>query len=108
GGSNDLPIVDLDNAIFSRTQIIRFDNFMVRFDTSTGELFRFRGTPQGPNANGTFRSIARAVDDPTSGFLEIQQFENATFLVDVVTGDTWILRRSGANNAAWVLVDTIG
>src|SRR5687768_10994598 len=86
----DLP-TNLD--IFSRTKIIKVNDVIVRFDTATGELFNFEGTLQGSTANGRFRSIAPPVSGSNSGFLEIKRIGQAAFLIDAVTGDTWILRQ---------------
>ncbi|MCI0366634.1 MAG: hypothetical protein L0219_22445, partial [Phycisphaerales bacterium] len=96
----ELPI-NLDNAIFPRTKIIKVDDVIVRFDTATGELFNFEGTLQGSNANGLFRNIAPPVSGSNSGVLEVKRIGQATFLIDVLTGETWILRQNSPNNASW-------
>lgn len=105
GGSSSSGLVgSLDNAVFARTKIIKFDDTVALFDSATGELFRFRGDLAGSNARGTFVPVARPVAESTSGFLQVQQIDNATFLIDAVTGDVWILRQRGRTNASWVPV----
>ena len=92
--------------VFSRVRIVEMDDTIFRLDTETGALSRFRGTESGRNARGSFVSVAPPLRSPTSGFVDIQQAGNATFLVDVVTGQTWILRQRGNSTAAWVEVST--
>jgi hypothetical protein len=92
--------------VFSRVRIIDLDDTVFRLDTDTGQLSRFRGTLTGRNARGTFVSVAPPLRDPTSGFVDIQQAGGAIFLVDRVTGQTWILRQRSSSNAAWIEVST--
>lgn len=101
-------IVDEDTGlIFSRTRVFEFDDEILRFDSATGETFVFVGTVSGASATGTWRLRVRAVREPTSGFLELQRAGDGIFLIDVVTGDTWVLRqREGIS--AWMLVRPIG
>lgn len=104
GGNNVITQSD----IFSRVQLVEVgDGEILRLDTQTGALFRFRGET-GRNARGTFISVARPLRDENSGFLELQRVGSATFLVDVFTGQTWILRQRSATNAAWIEVRVIG
>lgn len=90
--------------VFSRVRIIELDGDVFRLDTQSGALSRFRGTLTGRNARGTFDAVADPVSGSTSGFVDIQRAGDAIFLVDVVTGETWILRERG-NIAAWVRVN---
>jgi hypothetical protein len=102
--SNDNPpFITEGDALFSRAKIIELNGRVVRLDTATGEISRFKGDLSGGNARGTFREIARPVTGSTSGFLEVQQAGEGIFLVDVVTGQTWILRVRD-NNSAWIEV----
>jgi hypothetical protein len=94
--------------LFSRVQLIDVDDGVtLRLDRQTGALFRFRGET-GRNARGTFVSVARPLRENTSGFLEIHRAGRATFLIDAVTGNTWILRQRSATNAAWIPVNLLG
>jgi hypothetical protein len=95
--------------IVPRIQIIQFDDTVARFDTSTGEIHRFHGDLDKPNVRGQWVSHVRGVSGNTSGLLQIQKprgvrGEEAIFLVDVITGDTWLLRRRGAS-ADWDKID---
>ena len=92
--------------VFSRVRLIEIDDTIFRLNTETGALSRFRGTESGRNARGTFISVAPELRDPTSGFVDIQQAGGATFLIDTVTGRTWILRQRGNSTASWVEVTT--
>ena len=86
--------------IVSKVQIINFDQSVARFDTTTGEIHRFNGSLNKPNVRASWVLKVRGVRGGTSGYLDIQQAGGASFLVDQVTGDTWILRRRGTN-ASW-------
>ena len=99
-------VIQDPNLIVPRTRIIEFDEGVARFDTTTGSIDRFSGTLLGPNASGTWLRYARPVTS-TSGFLELQQIGDATFLVDSVTGNTWLLRRR-STLAAWIPVNVLG
>lgn len=110
----------------SATQIIvlpggqeKFDSDIARLDTTTGAVYRFRGDADNPNVRNTWELRVPAVETATSGILEIQRIaipgslrddqlgpQEATFLVDVVTGDTWILRHRASTNASWDPVKT--
>ena len=110
----------------SATQIIHlaggntnFDSNIARFDSSTGAVYRFRGDIDNSSVRNSWELRVPAVTEPTSGLLEIQriaspkaahpadpsQTQFATFLVDVVTGRTWILRHRASSNATWDPVD---
>ncbi len=103
----DGPVNNLSDSVFSRVQIMQFQNKVARFDTSTGAVQRFNGSLSPSNANGTWISFVQPVTTTTSGFLQIQEVDDATFLVDVVSGDTWILRRQG-NIGSWRKVNILG
>jgi hypothetical protein len=104
---NANPALDFDESIFSRVRIIEFQNMVVRFDTDTGSLMRFSGNLGQSNASGTWFAFVRPVNGQTSGFLKIEEAGSGVFLIDAVTGDTWILRRTG-NLGSWVKVKTLG
>jgi hypothetical protein len=92
---------------------------IARLDTRTGAVYRFRGDTTKPGVRNTWELRVAPVDEKTSGILEIQriiaphgelgrnpatidvELVPSTFLVDVVTGDTWILRHRASTNATW-------
>ncbi|MHC4082476.1 MAG: hypothetical protein ACYS15_15705 [Planctomycetota bacterium] len=96
---------------------------IARFDTRTGAVYRFRGDTTNPSVRNTWELRVAPVKEKTSGILEIQriiaphgelgrnpattevELVPSTFLVDVVTGDTWILRRRASTNATWDKVE---
>jgi hypothetical protein len=104
--------------LYPRTRIIAYDSGdqrerrdgVARLDTATGALYRFSGDLGNPNVRSVWVLEVPGVREATSGVLEIQRAEGvnpnvgATFLVDVITGDTWLLRRR-ADRAAWDKVD---
>lgn len=108
-GTGGLPtsqgpgVINDSDLIFSRVRLVEFDGSVARLDTATGEVSRFSGQLTGTAARGSWLRLARPLTDQTSGFLELQQVGGAAFLVDVVTGDTWLLRRRGSI-ASWVQV----
>ena len=97
-GRISTPAIDRD--IISRVRIINFNQSVARFDTVTGEIHRFNGDLGKPSVRCTWVPQVKGVKKKTSGFLEIQHAGGGTFLIDRVTGDSWLLRRRGTN-AAW-------
>jgi hypothetical protein len=91
--------------VLPATQIISFDDTIGRLDTATGAVYRLRGNLDNPSVRHTWALRVPPVDGPTSGLLEIQQATfnepGATFLVDIVTGRTWILQRRAGENGTW-------
>lgn len=90
-----------------------FDSDIAKLNTRTGEVHRFRGDVNVASVQNTWELRVAAVKEANSGILEIQKVPNfhdpapgheATFLVDVVTGKTWILRHRASTNASWNLV----
>jgi hypothetical protein len=98
-------VVNNEGLIFPAMRIIRFDDQIARFDTATGELRRFTGTVSGGAANGTWVRLVRPVTGGTSGFLSIRVVGAGTFLVDDVTGDTWVLRRASGAIGTWAPIN---
>lgn len=121
---------DRNEVYLSATSIIVYpdDRHSIgRFDSRTGAIYRFDGDLRNTSARNTWERVVPAVKEKTSGLLEIQQipaltqprtpafrerqrtqherwyddFEEATFLVDVVTGSTWILRLRDNANGTW-------
>ena len=82
---------------------------IARLDTNTGAVYRFRGNVDNPSVRNTWELRVPAVKGENSGLLEIQRLEfgstQATFLVDVVTGNTWILRHRASSNGTWDPID---
>jgi hypothetical protein len=92
---------------------------IARLDTRTGAVYRFRGDTTNPSVRNTWELRVPPVKEKTSGILEIQrivaphgelgrnpadidvELVPTTFLVDVVTGSTWILRHRASTNATW-------
>lgn len=91
------------------TQIISYDQTVGRLDTRTGALYMYRGELDNPSVRGYWELRVPAVNEKTSGMLELQRanFNDpaATFLVDTVTGKTWLLHRRGNHNGTWDAVD---
>ena len=93
----------------------KFDSSIARLDTRTGAVYRFRGNVDNSSVRNTWELRVGPVKLATSGLLEIQQVRPQkvtnqhdptprrleTFLVDIVTGDTWILRHRASTNATW-------
>ena len=102
---------------------VRNSSDIARLDTRTGAVYRFRGDTTNPSVRNTWELRVAPVKGKTSGILEIQRIiaphgelgrnptttevvlVPSTFLVDVVTGETWILRRRASTNASWDKVE---
>lgn len=90
--------------VLSRVQIINLNDTIARVDTANGEVHLFSGDSRSPSSRGQWRLYADGVRN-SSGYLEVQlplgvEARGTAFLVDVVTGQTWVLtRRSG--RATW-------
>ncbi len=112
--------------LFSATEIIdlpggdvNLDSNIARLDTRNGAIYRFRGNTDNPSVRNTWEMRVPPVTDETSGLLEIQTIvpakrtnvhdpterDPAVFLVDIVNGSTWILRRDASTNARWDAVE---
>ena len=92
---------------------IQNDSDIARLDTRTGAVYRFRGDIENSSVTNTWELRVPPVHEETSGLLEIQQVAPldrqgrlTTFLVDIVSGKTWILRRRANTNESWDVVDT--
>lgn len=96
--------------VFPRVSIIQWGDVSVaRFDSATGAVHRFSGDLDKPSTRAEWVLHVSPVRERTSGMLRFQQPHgthamDAPFLIDVVTGDTWILRRRGAG-ATWDKVE---
>ena len=104
-GTTQAQVINSPDLIFPRVRVINLDNTVTRFDTATGELLRFNGDLSGPSAKGLWLRLVRPVTQPTSGFLDVRQVGGGTFLIDLDTGQSWILRRNTALGS-WIVVQT--
>lgn len=91
--------------VLPKVRIVNFDNTVARFDTTNGALDRFEGSLRGDNVGGRWVQAVPAVKGPTSGMLQLQNsvgvenFSSAMFLVDTVSGRTWILELTDNDRA---------
>ncbi|NNF42423.1 MAG: hypothetical protein HKN62_05135 [Phycisphaerales bacterium] len=97
----------IDNAayILPAAQIISYDDTVARLDTATGAVHRLRGNLDNSSVQNSWELRVGPVTGATSGLLEIQKVTfhetDETFLVDIVTGRTWVLRRRASTNGTW-------
>ena len=96
----------------------KFDSDIARLDTRSGAVYRFHGNVDNPSVRNTWEMRVPPVKEGASGLLEIQQVvlpqrdtpldqvEPTTFLVDIVSGQTWILRARASTNASWDPIET--
>lgn len=93
----------------SATQVISWDETVGMLDTRTGAIYRLRGNLEKTSIRNNWEQRVPAVTGPHSGMLEIQRatfnHPEATFLVDVVEGHTWILKRTASTNRRWQRVE---
>ncbi len=116
GGHKQLTVnrADVRGFVVPASQIISFDDTVGRLDTRTGAIYRLHGVGtsalDNPSVKLTWEERVPAVKGETSGVLEIQRptfnRPDATFLVDIVTGKTWILRRRASSNRSWEPIET--
>lgn len=88
-------------------QVISYQEGVGLLNTTTGEIFELRGDLD--NSSSRLSWFPRVAGlSGTSGFLQVQSPRinrpNAIFLVDAVTGSTWILRDRGNHNGTWEAV----
>lgn len=92
--------------VLPKVRIVNFDEGVAKFDTTTGSLHRFAGSLRGDHVGGKWILSVPPVSGPTSGMLQIQNsvgvenFASTMFLVDAVTGRTWILELSNGDRRA--------
>lgn len=91
-------------AYFPAAQIFAFNEGIGKLDTRTGEIFELRGNLDNASTQVSWFSRVRPVVR-SSGTLQVQRADfnrpDAIVLVDLQTGDTWLLRARGNNNASW-------
>ncbi|MHC4990779.1 MAG: hypothetical protein ACYTGC_07335 [Planctomycetota bacterium] len=106
-GSYRQPVVY--DAYLAATQIISFDDTIGLLDTSNGAIYRLAGNLDNASSRLQWQRRVAPVAGSTSGLLEIQKATfnrpDATFLVDIATGQTWILRQRAGQNRSWEPVD---
>lgn len=84
--------------VLPKVRIISWDNTVARFDSADGSIYRFNGIIGPDDVRGQWVQAVPGVSG-ASGALQIQNpvgVENfgGTFLVDTVSGRTWILQRA--------------
>ena len=96
GAGSATVLLHAEDAVISPVEVFGWDTTAARLDTTTGEILVFNGDLHARSGRGQW---IEAVHGVTSGatYLDLQEANGAWFLVDVVTGDTWILRRDGAH-----------
>lgn len=86
------------------TQIVSYGEGVGLLDTRNGSISELRGSLDNPSSQLSWFLRVEGVEG-TSGHLEMQSPQwnrpDALFLVDVMTGETWILRDRGNNNGTW-------
>ncbi len=92
---------DGNRVVMPKVRIINWDNTVAKFDSSTGAIYRFHGDLRTDDVHGQWVKSVPGITG-ASGALQIQNtvgVENfgATFLVDTVSGRTWILQRARRN-----------
>ena len=91
--------------ILPASEIISFGTTIGLLDTVTGAIYQLSGNLSNPGITQTWELKVPAVKGPTSGFLELQRTTfnspEALFLVDRVTGKTWLFRWRSSGNGAW-------
>ena len=96
---------DVRGFVVPAVQIISFDDTVGMLDTATGAIYRLRGNLDNPSVRNTWELRVGPVKAATSGLLEIQRptfnKPDAIFLVDIITGKTWILQRRASTNRTW-------
>ncbi len=106
GGAADQRLV------LPAAQIISFGTSIGLLDTVTGAVYQLSGNLSNPGITQTWELKVPPVKGSTSGYLELQRatFNNpeALFLVDRITGRTWLFRWRSSGNGAWDPVEVRG
>jgi hypothetical protein len=109
GGQDDSTVPGLRSLFLPAARIISLDETVGLLETTSGAVYRLNGNLDNSSAALTWQLRVPPVSGPTSGLLEIQRPDfnrpDATFLVDIVSGRTWILRRRAAETGTWEPVD---
>ncbi len=86
------------------SRVISYQDGVGLLNTTTGALFELRGDLDNEGAQLNWFPRVEGIEGG-SGYLQVQSPRftrpDAVFLVDVVTGDTWILRDRGNHNGSW-------
>ncbi len=90
--------------VFSAAQVVAFQQGVGLLDTTNGTVYELRGDLDNASTKLSWFLRVPAVEGG-SGFLQLQSprwlRSDALFLVDTVTGATWIFRDRGNNNGSW-------
>ncbi len=93
--------------VFSAAQVVAFQEGVGLLDTTNGTVYELRGDLDNASTKLSWFLRVPAIEG-SSGFLELQspRFNrpDALFLVDAVTGATWIFRDRGNRNGSWEAV----
>jgi hypothetical protein len=107
-GRSERPVLFQTQArgyILPATQIISYEDSVGRLDTATGAIYGLRGDLDNASSRSTWELRVPGVKGENSGWLELQRDvmnnPKATFLVDVINGNTWILHLRGNKNGTW-------
>lgn len=112
GGADDRGReLTIEDRLLPAYEIIRFGelpNGVGRLDTATGEIWRFHGDLRKPNVRSQWVKTGGVpgVTKRPVGTLQLQEAAGALFLVDLLNGDTWILKDRGTG-FAWDPVTVI-
>lgn len=112
GGADDRGHeLTIEDRLLPAYEIIRFGevpNGVGRLDTSTGEIWRFHGDLRKSNVRSQWVKAGGVpgVTKRPVGTLQLQEAAGALFLVDLLNGDTWILKDRGTG-FAWDPVTVI-
>jgi hypothetical protein len=119
GAGNDRELTikraDVRGFVLPKTQIISWDDTVGLLDTTNGAVYRLSGQADAsqtvfdnPSVRVTWKRRVAPVKEGTSGYLGLQRSTfnrpDGHFLVDIVTGKTWILRKRASTNREWVPV----
>lgn len=86
-------------------KVISFGDGIGRLNTVTGAIHQLSGNLSNASARVTWQQRVPPVAGTTSGYLDIQQTNfnspGEMFLVDTITGDTWIFRWRASGHGSW-------
>ena len=99
--SQNPAVIPHKELIYPRVKVLLFQDFITRFDTQTGQMSRFSGSLASESATGKWLPLVEPINEPNSGYLDLEHVRGATFLIDMVTGEVWVLRREGDAIGFW-------
>ena len=107
GAGRELGVsrTDVRGFVLPASQIISWDQTVGMLDTANGAIYKMRGALHNSSVQNTWEMRVPPVKGTTSGLLELQvatfDAPDTFFLVDIVTGSTWILRTRTSSNRSW-------